>query len=71
MHPDTHYGSFSKAPRIPLSLRNSRPLGRFVAEREKNIREAMKEIELGVGVSGSGFGVDVSTKELLELLKPY
>ncbi|KAK4038458.1 hypothetical protein C8A01DRAFT_37583 [Parachaetomium inaequale] len=70
-NPDTHCLLFSKPPGIPLSPRSLLPLGQFVAEREKNISEALKEIELGVGVSASGFGVDVSATGLLQLLKPY
>ncbi|KAK3339670.1 hypothetical protein B0T25DRAFT_560371 [Lasiosphaeria hispida] len=62
---------FAKPPRIPLSPRGLLPLGRLVAERERTIREAMKEVELGLGVSASGFGVDFSTKGILPLLKPY
>jgi hypothetical protein len=70
-NPDTSCLLFPKAPGVLLSPRSLLPLGQFVAERERNIREALKEIELGVGVSASGFGVDVSATGLLQLLKPY
>jgi hypothetical protein len=46
-------------------------LGQFIAEREREIRETLREIELGVGINVSGFGVEVSSKGLLPLLKPY
>ncbi|KAK0623783.1 hypothetical protein B0T14DRAFT_565105 [Immersiella caudata] len=45
--------------------------GKFIVERERNNREAPQEAELGVSVTVSGFGVEVSSKGLLPLLKPY
>ncbi|KAK1755498.1 hypothetical protein QBC47DRAFT_380530 [Echria macrotheca] len=62
---------FPKPPKSPLLPCSLPPLGRFVAERESNIAEVMKDIELGVGVSVSGIGVDFRTRGILQLLKPF
>ncbi|KAK4113426.1 hypothetical protein N656DRAFT_797300 [Canariomyces notabilis] len=45
--------------------------GQFIAEREREVRETLKEVELGVGINVSGFGVEVSSKGFLPLVKPY
>ncbi|KAK3349710.1 hypothetical protein B0T25DRAFT_548765 [Lasiosphaeria hispida] len=54
-----------------LHPRSLLPQGKFVAERDSITRDAIKEIELGFGITASGFGVEVHSKGLLSLLKPY
>ncbi|KAM7185979.1 hypothetical protein V8F20_011570 [Naviculisporaceae sp. PSN 640] len=53
-----------------LMWRELRPLGQFVAERDRTLREDLKDLELGVGAGAGGFSLDFSTKGVLALLKP-
>ncbi|KAK4212665.1 hypothetical protein QBC37DRAFT_424576 [Rhypophila decipiens] len=61
---------FPKPPGATLVSRTLTPLGQFVADRDRTVRETLKDVELGLGASYGGFGVDFSTKGVLGLLKP-
>ncbi|KAM7213031.1 hypothetical protein V8F06_011585 [Rhypophila decipiens] len=61
---------FPKPPGVTLVSRTLTPIGQFVADRDRNVRETLKDVELGLGASYGGFGVDFSTKGVLGLLKP-
>ncbi|KAM7203558.1 hypothetical protein V8F33_002178 [Rhypophila sp. PSN 637] len=61
---------FPKPPGVTLVSRTLTPLGQFVADRDRTVRETLKDVELGLGASYGGFGVDFSTKGVLGLLKP-
>ncbi|KAK1830918.1 hypothetical protein QBC39DRAFT_259935 [Podospora conica] len=57
---------------VPLTRHTLTPQGQFVAQRERDVKEALDKIELGLGVSApTGAGVNFTSTGVVGLLKPY
>ncbi|KAK0755153.1 hypothetical protein B0T18DRAFT_425429 [Schizothecium vesticola] len=56
----------------PLTRHTLLPQGQFVAQRQRDVTDALSKIELGLGATlPGGVGVNATSTGLLALLKPY
>lgn len=60
------------ATAAPLTRHTLLPQGQFVAQRQRDVTDALSKIELGLGATlPGGVGVNATSTGLLGLLKPY